>query len=73
MSNPIEKLSERATDLHDDDGYEWDPETEASDDLDAVESAWAAEIERRVEEIRNGTAVTYALEDVLAEMKARFG
>ncbi|HVH13498.1 MAG TPA: addiction module protein [Longimicrobium sp.] len=73
MSNPLEKLGERATDTRDDDGYEWDPETEESDDLDAVESAWAEEIARRVEEIRNGTAVTYSLEEVLAELRERFG
>lgn len=48
-----------------------------TDDLDEdpadVEAAWAEEIERRLGEIRNGTAVTYALEDVLAEMEERYG
>lgn len=38
-----------------------------------VEAAWAAEIERRVEEIRNGTAELYDVDDVLAEMEERFG
>jgi hypothetical protein len=37
-----------------------------------VEAAWAEEIKRRVDEIRNGTAETYALEDVLAEMEKRY-
>jgi putative addiction module component (TIGR02574 family) len=36
------------------------------------EAAWAEEIKRRVDEIRNGTAETYALEDVLAEMEKRY-
>jgi putative addiction module component (TIGR02574 family) len=49
----------------------------ADDELDEnpadVEAAWAEEIKRRVDEIRNGTAETYALEDVLAEMEERYG
>ncbi|HST59783.1 MAG TPA: addiction module protein [Longimicrobium sp.] len=43
------------------------------DDPEEVEAAWALEIQRRVDEIRNGTAETYALEDVLAEMEERYG
>ncbi|HLM69392.1 MAG TPA: addiction module protein [Longimicrobium sp.] len=50
---------------------------EADDELDEdpaeVEAAWADEIKRRVDEIGNGTVETYALEDVLAEMRLRFG
>jgi putative addiction module component (TIGR02574 family) len=38
-----------------------------------VEAEWAAEIKRRVDEIRDGTAVTYDIEDVLAAMRARYG
>jgi hypothetical protein len=49
----------------------------ADDDVDEdpadVEAAWAEEIKRRVDEIRSGTAETYALEDVLAEMEERYG
>lgn len=48
----------------------------ADDDVDEdpadVEAAWAEEIKRRVDEIRNGTAETYALESVLAEMEERY-
>lgn len=36
------------------------------------EAEWAAEIERRVEEIRNGTAVTYPAEDVFSVLHALF-
>jgi putative addiction module component (TIGR02574 family) len=46
---------------------------EADEDPTEVEAAWAEEIKRRVDEIRNGTAETYALEDVLAEMEERYG
>ncbi len=46
---------------------------ELDEDPAEVEAAWAEEIKRRVDEIRNGTAETYALEDVLAEMEARYG
>jgi hypothetical protein len=48
-----------------------------SDDGDAdpaaAEAAWAAEIAWRVQEIRDGTAELYDLEDVLAEMEERYG
>ena len=46
---------------------------EPDDDPAEVEAAWAEEIRRRIEEIRNGTAELYDLEDVLAEMKERYG
>lgn len=53
---------------------EEDPDDGAEDDDPVeVEAAWAAEIERRVNEIRNGTAKTYAAEDVIAAMRLRFG
>jgi hypothetical protein len=48
-------------------------EAELDDDSADVEAAWADEIKRRVDEIRNGTVETYALEDVLAEMEERYG
>jgi putative addiction module component (TIGR02574 family) len=38
-----------------------------------VEAAWAEEIERRVEEIRNGTVETIPADVVMAELRARFG
>lgn len=38
-----------------------------------VEAAWAEEIKRRVEEIRNGTVETIPADEVFAEMRARFG
>ena len=46
---------------------------EFGDDPAEVEAMWAEEIKRRVDEIRDGTAETYALEDVLAEMEERYG
>lgn len=46
---------------------------ELDEDPADVEAAWAEEIKRRVDEIRDGTAETYALEDVLAEMEERYG
>jgi hypothetical protein len=48
------------------------PTTTRMKDPADVEAAWAEEIKRRVDEIRNGTAETYALEDVLAEMEKRY-
>jgi hypothetical protein len=62
---------EARTDL----AYEGLDSMDDQDDGDPAElgAAWAAEIERRVAEIRNGTAETYALEDVLAEMEERYG
>ena len=51
-----------------------DPD-DSEDDVDAAEheQAWAAEIERRVAEVRAGTAKTYAAEDVVAALRLRFG
>lgn len=48
-----------------------DPDEDA--DLAEHEQEWAAEIERRVNEIRDGTAKTYAAEDVVAALRLRFG
>ena len=38
-----------------------------------VEAAWAEEIQRRVDEIRNGTVETIPADVVMAELRARFG
>jgi len=35
-----------------------------------IDAAWDPEIERRVAEIKAGTAVTYSLEEVEAELRA---
>jgi hypothetical protein len=43
------------------------------DDGADVEAAWGDEIKRRVDEIRDGTAQTYAAEDVMAALRFRFG
>ncbi len=43
------------------------------EDPEEVEAAWAEEIKRRVEEIRDGSAETIPAEEVFAEMRARFG
>lgn len=50
------------------------PDRVDDDDADgaATEAAWAEEIERRVREVRDGTAELYDLEDVLAEMEERY-
>ena len=37
-----------------------------------AEEAWQTEIQRRVAEIRNGTAVARPLDDVLAELRVRY-
>lgn len=55
------------------DSVEWEDEEGIDDDPAAVEAAWADEIKTRVDEIRAGTAVTYDAEEVMAEMRARFG
>jgi hypothetical protein len=66
---PIEKLSEEMSELPREvvDGIDADDA-----DLAANEAAWAQEIGWRVQEIRDGTAELYDLEDVLAEMEERY-
>jgi putative addiction module component (TIGR02574 family) len=49
-----------------------DSEDEDEDPAE-VEAAWAEEIKRRVDEIRNGTVETYDAEEVMAELRARYG
>jgi putative addiction module component (TIGR02574 family) len=39
---------------------------------EGVEEAWRAEIARRVAEIRSGQAVSRPVEEVLAELRARY-
>lgn len=48
-------------------------EEDEDEDPTEVEAAWAEEIERRVEEIRNGTVQTIPADVVMAELRARFG
>lgn len=43
-----------------------EPEDDEHDDYDA-------ELRRRIEEIDAGTAETFSVEEVLAELRARFG
>lgn len=38
---------------------------------DDVDDAWSDEISRRIEEIKNGTATTHSLDDVMNEARAR--
>lgn len=68
MSLPFEQRTELAYEVLD--GME---EEGLEEDAAEVEAAWADEIMRRVDEIRNGTAETHPLEDVLAEMEERYG
>jgi hypothetical protein len=68
MDLPLEARTELAYEVLDnmtDDDLDEDPAE--------VEAAWDEEIKRRVDEIRNETGETYALEDVLAEMEERYG
>jgi putative addiction module component (TIGR02574 family) len=48
-------------------------EEDEDEDPAEVEAAWAEEIERRVEEIRDGTVQTIPADVVMAELRARFG
>jgi putative addiction module component (TIGR02574 family) len=49
-------------------------ETDAADKSEAeVDASWDAEIERRVAEIKAGTAVTYSLHEVEADLRAIVG
>lgn len=48
-------------------------EEDEDEDPAEVEAAWAEEIKRRVDEIRNGTVETIPADEVFAEMRARFG
>ena len=77
-----EELLEQALQLPDDEQeriaralYENLAAKDDDDDEDPVEveAAWAEEIERRVEEIRNGTVKTIPADVVVAELRARFG
>jgi putative addiction module component (TIGR02574 family) len=43
------------------------------DDPAEVEAAWAEEIERRLEEIRNGTVELVPADELMAELRARYG
>ncbi|WP_420125241.1 addiction module protein [Longimicrobium sp.] len=49
-----------------------DDEDEDEDPAD-VEAAWAEEIGRRVEEIRNGTVELVPADELMAELRARYG
>ena len=53
--------------------YESLADEEDDEDPAEVEAAWAEEIKRRVEEIRNGTVEMIPADEVFAEMRARFG
>jgi hypothetical protein len=53
-------------------GHPLDDPADAEDAAE-VELAWEEEIERRLHEIRSGTANTYAAEDVLVALRLRFG
>lgn len=59
------RIDSLASELYEEDDEDGDPAE--------VEAAWAEEIQRRVEEIRAGTAKTYAAEDVFAALRLRFG
>ncbi|HEY0015896.1 MAG TPA: addiction module protein [Longimicrobium sp.] len=48
-------------------------EDDEDEDPAEGEAAWAEEIKQRIEEIRNGTVETIPAEEVMAEMRARFG
>jgi hypothetical protein len=58
-----------------------EPDGDLFDDLDdgededpaEVEAAWADEIAQRAAEIRDGTAKTYAAEDVMVALTLRYG
>jgi putative addiction module component (TIGR02574 family) len=43
------------------------------DDPADVEAAWAEEIERRLEEIRNGTVELIPADEVMGQLRARYG
>jgi putative addiction module component (TIGR02574 family) len=82
LSTTWEQLLERALQLSPDERgkiaqalYESVAAEEDDEDEDPaeVEAAWAEEIKQRIEEIRNGTVETIPAEEVMAEMRARFG
>ncbi|HEX6372672.1 MAG TPA: addiction module protein [Longimicrobium sp.] len=43
------------------------------DDFAEIEAAWADEIKQRIEEIRTGAVEAIPADEVMAEMRARFG
>jgi putative addiction module component (TIGR02574 family) len=53
----------------------WESVDHGEDDAGEAESeaAWNSEVERRVAEIKAGTAVTYSLEEVEADLRAIVG
>lgn len=52
---------------------EWEASEGTVDDPTELESAWGDEIQARIQEIEEGTVPTYAAEDVMAALRARFG
>lgn len=80
LSMTWEQLLEQALQLPSDEKeniaralYENLADEDEDEDPAEVEAAWAEAIQRRVEEIRNGTVETIPADEVFAEMRARFG
>jgi putative addiction module component (TIGR02574 family) len=48
-------------------------EDDEVEDPAEVEAAWAEEIKQRIEEIQDGTVETIPADEVMAELRARFG
>ena len=66
----IEKLSPQEQEQFD----QWSERRLASRGPDAsVDEAWAVEIQRRLEEIRSGKVQTIPGEQVMAELRRRYG
>ena len=53
--------------------YESVADEEDDEDPAEVEAAWAEEIKRRIDEIRSGAVETIPADEVMAELRARFG
>ncbi len=76
MSTLLERLREQAKELSDDErcilGAELlEPDGDGNDA--AVEQAWDEEILRRVEEIKSGKVQMIPHEEVMADLRAKYG
>jgi putative addiction module component (TIGR02574 family) len=78
MPNPYETARELAMELSYDERAKlseelwWSLHPPAEDlPQEEIDAAWDAEIKRRIEDIDSGTAKTFSLEEVMAELQVR--
>jgi putative addiction module component (TIGR02574 family) len=79
MSRTLEEVRQIALELPEDDRRQlanslWETLTPSDEVTESeIDAAWGPEIARRVAEIKAGTAITYSLEEVEADLRAIVG